>query len=630
MATGLDVAAGAAGFVSLGVLLLQGCVKGFILLSTAQNFGKDADIIRSEIDYEQYRLFKWAEKVGLENGSPIRNMDWEIVHGHLKRLEALLCDTAKFKYNYRLELVTTEDKLSLDDLTTPKKGFRRFFAPELGNETARTLHKGVSVWKRLKWAAIDKEGISLLIGDIKRFIDDLWALLQYDDLAFIRSGIEALLRHAISQTQESTELSQIEALVQSDHHQTPSRFEDGAVKSALFLKQQSLMYGYDDGRERAQGGLFTPRPISKSLSGATLVNTVVADKFNSPRSSFSKKAKSPRGPLSYKLLKLRPESNQHEQFRELATYDGKAVLVEWKVVETANERQLKHRIKTLATLLQDIDSTSFHSLKCLGYLKDPKSENYGYAFQLPPESSDFVTLDCLLNGHSTAPSLDDRFALAIALVETVLQLHTSGWLHKGLRSENVIFFRQKQRPGLDITRVFLEGYEYARADNPSDMTESPRPQQEANLYRHPKLLRADRASFRKAFDLYGLGCILTEIGLWETLATTLLHFHRKTGELSQFSRIPPVELTYESKEEALKINRAKVSLLAAKGKGSIDAALNFAAGKMYAGVVRRCLSAGDDKKNTESAHDEEDIDVEDDTCIDLELDILNKLKKWKN
>ncbi|KAH7393593.1 prion-inhibition and propagation-domain-containing protein [Cadophora sp. MPI-SDFR-AT-0126] len=596
MAAGLDVAAGAAGFASLGVLVLQGCVKGFILLSTAQNFGKDADLIRSEIEYEQYRLFKWAEKVGLDSGKPVRNMNWEIVHGHLKRLETLLTDTAKFKSNYRLELITTEDKLSSNDLETPKKGFRRFFVPEFQNETAQTMHKGVSVWRRLKWAAIDKEGISLLIGDIKRFVDDLWHLLQYDDLAFIRSGIEALLRHAISQTNESTELSQIESFVQTDR-QIASKFEDGAVKSALFLKQQSLMFGYDDSHGKAQRGgfssqsdVFTPQPVSKSLSGATL----------------------------------------------LATYDGKAVLVEWKVVETAHERQLKHRIKTLATLLQDIDSTSFHSLKCLGYLKDPKFENYGYVFQTPPDSSDFVTLDRLLSDHSTAPSLDERFALATALVETVLQLHTSGWMHKGLRSSNVVLFQQKDKPGWDITRVFLEGYEYARADNPSDMTEAPRPQQEANLYRHPKLLRANRASFRKAFDLYGLGCVLTEIGLWETLTTTLLHFHRKkAADLAQISRIPPVTLTYASKEEATDINEAKVSLLEAKGTGSIEHALKFAAGSTYASVVRICLSAGDDKKAADNASDDEedidiDIDVEDDMCIDLELDILDKLKKWRS
>jgi hypothetical protein len=38
------------------------------------------------------------------------------------------------------------------------------------------------------------------------------------------------------------------------------------------------------------------------------------------------------------------------------------------------------------------------------------------------------------------PSLNQRVSIAVTLAETVLQLHTAGWLRKSIRPENVLFF----------------------------------------------------------------------------------------------------------------------------------------------------------------------------------------------
>jgi len=195
-----------------------------------------------------------------------------------------------------------------------------------------------------------------------------------------------------------------------------------------------------------------------------------------------------------------------------------------------------------------------------------------------------------------------------------------------LRPENVIFFQQGTE--IDITNLYLEGYEYARADNPSDMTESPIPQQEANLYRHPALLKANRGSFRKAFDLYGLGCLLLEIGLWENLTTILLHFVRRENDPTIPARIPSASLDYAAKEEMGQVNKSKARLLAATGKESIGHALEFAVGKTFTCVVQSCLSAGDEKPSSGNVDDEDDVDA-DDACIDLELNILERLRKCR-
>ncbi|KAH7321918.1 prion-inhibition and propagation-domain-containing protein [Rhexocercosporidium sp. MPI-PUGE-AT-0058] len=622
MATGFDAAAGAVGFASLGVLLLQGCVKGFVLLTTAQHFGQDADLVRTAIEFEQYRLFTWAEKVGLESGSPIRNMNWWIVHRHLKGLEALLSDIAKFKSEYRLELITTEEKLSLDDLAPPTKSFRRLFKPEFHSDTARALQKGVSIWKRLKWAAIDKDGVDLLMIDIRRFVDDLWAMLQADDLEFVRRAIEALARHAISQTKESKELSELDKLLNPEHR-VSTISENRPVQSALTLKQQSLAVGYAMNDESSS---LSPKHLSRNLTGATLVGS--SKEAQNHRSSHSTRTKTSRGPLSFKALNIDPAVDEDELSREMGTYDGKRVIVEWKTVDSRDESKLKHRIKSLASLLQEIDSPSFHSLKCSGYLKDPKNGRYGYIFQTPNDRPRFFALDQVLRDHMATPCLDDRLKMAIALVETILQLHTSGWMHKGVYSGNVLFFQDGA--DLDLSELYLEGYEYARADNPSDMTESPMPQQEANLSRHPDLLKANRASFRKVFDLYGLGCVLMEIGLWESLTTILVHFLRRETQTQLGLRVPPASLEALTNDEMEQINMSKARILNPREQSGIWKALEFAAGKTFTAVVKACLSAADQKIDEEHNVMDEDDDYDmDDMCIDLELDVLQQLKKCR-
>lgn len=618
MGTPFDVAAGAVGFASIGVLFMQGCVKGFILLSTAQNFGQDADSIRCEIEFEQYRLFRWADKVGIDSNSPNQYLNWDIINDVLKQLDVLMNDTTKFKDEYGLEAITTYDKLSEEELAIPKTGLRRLVAhikPEFHNQSARKLQSESKVWKRLKWAAIDKVGIEMLVNDIRRKIDKLYDLLQDNDQKFIRLGIEALLRHAVSQSKESSDLSIIEQLLHPED-KSRSKYEESAIKTALGFKQRKLIL--DMGERR-------PSTSARS-SNSTLVASNVSTMTRS--TSGAKRLQKARAPLSFKLLKRAVSSKQQSQAREMAMYDGTPIYVEWKIVETGLESKLKHRIKGVAALLQEMDSSTFHSLDCLGYLKDRDTGHYGYVFRPPNEGIEtFQSLAGILGCGRAAPSLNDRLSLAIALTETVLQLHTAGWLHKGIRSDNILLFPKKGDP-VDLKQAVLGGYEYARADNPSDMTESPIAQQESNLYRYPALLKENRASFEKAFDLFALGCVLVEIGLWTNMTTLLLHFLRRQRASSISLGLPTDDLSYQGKTEMKEVNEARWRLLTGTGNGSIGQALEFAAGNTFSTVVFMCLTASAGTGNATEEEDEED-EEENDRCIDLELEILEKLRSCR-
>ena len=60
--------------VSLSFQLFAGCVKGFILISDAQNLGKDAALERMKLMLQEYRLVEWARAINLDSpqddGSP--------------------------------------------------------------------------------------------------------------------------------------------------------------------------------------------------------------------------------------------------------------------------------------------------------------------------------------------------------------------------------------------------------------------------------------------------------------------------------------------------------------------------------------------------------------------------------
>jgi hypothetical protein len=157
---------------------------------------------------------------------------------------------------------------------------------------------------------------------------------------------------------------------------------------------------------------------------------------------------------------------------------------------------------------------AFHSLACFGFLKDPRSGRYACLFEppsfAPPGSMNSATsesntnpafsmksLDQLFSLPMLRPSLNQRLKIATDLTETVLQLHTAGWLHKCIRPGNVLFFVSGAKAWDSINEVpsvYLSGYEYARADNPLESTEYPSMLRHARLYCHPLSLGQGRAS----------------------------------------------------------------------------------------------------------------------------------------
>ncbi|KAL8654237.1 MAG: hypothetical protein Q9226_003513 [Calogaya cf. arnoldii] len=266
------------------------------------------------------------------------------------------------------------------------------------------------------------------------------------------------------------------------------------------------------------------------------------------------------------------------------------VIVEYKPYDV-NEVKVIHeiaanRINRLIALLHEVKDARFKVLRCINYFDEPPRRSIGMIFALPPElSGPPCTLLTALSGSSSSrPSLDARMRLARSLSETLLLLHSVNWLHKSIRSEIVLLLSEACTTPLaprgphNLEQSRLSGFEYSRLDN--DFTSGhPDYELQRNIYRHPDRWDQPNESFSKIHDIYALGVILLEIGLWEPI----INFDAKKGG-------EPVKERYRDAVTT------KDRLLRHTNKR-----LGFYAGEKYQDLVVKCLKgdfgdlSGDDK-----------------------------------
>ncbi|KAI0022892.1 prion-inhibition and propagation-domain-containing protein [Xylariomycetidae sp. FL0641] len=221
----------------------------------------------------------------------------------------------------------------------------------------------------------------------------------------------------------------------------------------------------------------------------------------------------------------------------------------------------EHRINLLVRLLQEEKPTEFRAPPCLGYIKSPIAHRdpfkcgtrFGIVYARPTTgapASNLVTLRELL-GQKPKPSLTARISLCSALAECLGSFHAVDWLHKGLRSDNVLFFTQPaagtttdartRSPTTapasssssssypDLSAPYVTGLGLSRPGADPELTAKPPACDPAtDLYRHPRAQGGEAASssaaassYREAYDLYSLGVLLLEVAAWRPVEALL-------------------------------------------------------------------------------------------------------------
>ncbi|MCJ1274123.1 hypothetical protein MMC21_001918 [Puttea exsequens] len=157
------------------------------------------------------------------------------------------------------------------------------------------------------------------------------------------------------------------------------------------------------------------------------------------------------------------------------------VWVEWKRVSshliTEDAKLITLRLQALAALLAAPKTDDFRIPPFVGLAPEGTStaalgrdcRTFGFVYTWPSKSFDEdqrpKTLSELIsNENSPMPLLDDRFALAYALALALLLFHACKWLHKGLRSDNILFF-PKESEEIYIRSLQIKGFEYSRPEN---------------------------------------------------------------------------------------------------------------------------------------------------------------------
>jgi hypothetical protein len=208
------------------------------------------------------------------------------------------------------------------------------------------------------------------------------------------------------------------------------------------------------------------------------------------------------------------------------------VLVEWKEwdEDLISRDEVIPRVSDIVAILKSPPSSLNNILSSPGFFEDSRSNSrgtkwIGIAYDTTPLGyhPKMRTLrDLLVRPEGKPreiwkPALGDRFRLAHQLANTLLAVHGCGWLHKGLRPENILFFSSAK----SVKEPYLLGWDYSRSAEKNKKTEPVVSwNTDAELYQDPRYFEepegdeGENSRFRIEFDQYQLGCVLLEIGLW--------------------------------------------------------------------------------------------------------------------
>jgi hypothetical protein len=597
MAEALGAVAAVVGVLSSIVTLYESCSKGYAKFTHVRELEKTYATLFMKLRIQEARFHIWGRGWGVQDGKLIEEVAVSeglrmIVEDVLQQMDKLLQDSVQLSTKYGVhESWEISSGADPGGVHCPGQGLipqssqpSDTIAETDANEASSRPHSLTrNIRKKARWAISDKDKFELLVSELRYFNDSLYDVLPLLVRQYLQQDA---LPSEILRTDDRLELRAIFDAASGSYNMLAQaanirnlNITDGYVSTSFFTGNlSSAMLKINKGEielEGAENMATTAVTTKRALAFYTTTDT---------------------GPYA-------PSSRRR-------------VLVEWRAFEKNVSEDFAHvlysRVENLARLLHPATRkpSSYGALDCLGFYPDYTRSRYGFVYSLPRPETVPITLQQLLvkssaNPYSVRPHLGARFALARRIARSLLQLHASGWLHKGLCSQNILFFIPTDAEsgsgsssggsgGVDYAdegalQAWITGFDYARPDDLREQTDKPAADPETDIYRH-KLVLEGAVRYRRAFDIYSLGLILLEIGLWMPLRD-----------------IYKTKYTYETFK--LRLEQFHYPSLA------------FAAGKTYGTVVRRCLDDGLNDKIQVSNFDESEISTQDTLCWDLVKDL---------
>jgi serine/threonine protein kinase len=196
-----------------------------------------------------------------------------------------------------------------------------------------------------------------------------------------------------------------------------------------------------------------------------------------------------------------------------------------------------------------------------------------FFFDYPADAGDAEPQSLYDLIRSTNPDykldLAQRFHIARTVARTLGAFHCDGWVHKGVRAKAIKFFFDKQGENCGFSRPYLTEFEISRPDAGDTYLEPTLRDMEHDVYRHPLRYGLPTKRFTKTHDIYSLGVVLLEIGLW----CTATDIHDDLIKENFDGNAPPEGVTGALMQETL-VSKAKTQLRHQMGAAYEDAVMS--------------------------------------------------------
>jgi hypothetical protein len=552
-------------------------IQAIQFIVTARDLPETAKYLNLRLRMEQQRLFAWSETSGLldlENAKDLENFNASEIKGAsafiihrttildlLMQIQCLFKEFEKAQRRYGRLKTDNRPAGADEEFINPAKDASKAHVPlpesrrkyiikamkQANSNTRDTLSEG---GRRLLWAAFDKAAFEDLLQRFSTLNDNMTDIL------------DARLQTEIHRTTQDTnrgvlqlhkDISSLQMLVQAlDIKMSSPRYQVAILPqyasnaSGLHLLSQLAKFKAFNESIESQG----TDPWDDATALALQLGRPDIEKANT------------RIDRSRIILTTSDVADESTSVRCEAVYvkaDGtkQNIWVEWKGYEYEKGKALSpppeiiDRVQKLAALLGHTPKPdAFRVPRCLGYFDNAKHSDrgsdagseseedtidmrIGFVFDKPLEegvSPETLPVSLFELLSSPKPRVTDRIRLAHAIANCLLYLHSVNWLHKGLRSHNIVFFPVSvdenggRSTRIDWSKPYLSGFDFARPARADEMTEIPGFEPTYNLYRHPSTQSfglGPRESFRKSFDIYSLGIILVELAHWQTVDKVL-------------------------------------------------------------------------------------------------------------
>ncbi|KAI5838500.1 prion-inhibition and propagation-domain-containing protein [Morchella snyderi] len=556
----MEVAGFAFGVLPVATQLFQSSLTLYSFYSETKDVGTTSSKFLILLRIERYRYENWGRHAGLHTGTPTPEFlasagaDLDLVVDILAHIATALLEARKLEKKYGLDLTNATGPLGKPSVSTTGQAQPAIAPACLDSAIAGRQDHHVKIAEEIKsrakflpslrFAVWDKGRFEAIISQLSRLNTGLERVLPMTDR--MKLGNRVLL-----QTLDNESASNLTSLSTATEVAYPG-LSEMAMRKATYLDLQD--------RQLKQRNCDNTTPVQGSSDMR----------------------------IAYSDINLRKEL--HPSGRDFGTYQGKEVMVEWKVFsKDMTKDESLSRIQDLARFLSkpnpsdgfnSPDASVSHLLGCLGYIHKPGQTDRAALVFETTYTKHQALIDLIKDPRTEHFNLGARLRLALSLAECIFYLHITGWLHKAIHSGNIIITGNivDGNTGTKSLRPYLAGFNTARLDRQDEISEKVEVDASLDLYQHPnyQATKKDDGRYTRQYDIYSLGMVLLELGTWEHIQISGRYSARKYNPSRFLERL---------------LDHGPVN------------SLSFTMGNAYKRVVEWCLCGQFEKKDSQKDFD---------------------------